>query len=201
MKVVLAGVFVFGALLGMVAIASALRIFDWLPAPIVGTGFAVFMLLMIVAALFLFNPRGARLLESKGFDEQVRQLEERGLLTEQSFRATRAFGVEEFEDEGVHYYLELADGGGVLFLSGQYLYDYEPARDQKRRFPCSEFVVRRHKDKGYAVDIRCEGRVLEPDVVAPGFSLDAWENDTVPADGTIISTASYDEIKRTRMNK
>ena len=61
----------------------------------------------------------------------------------------RAFGVKEFEDEGLHYFLELTDGR-VLVLSGQYLYDYEAISDDSetnrpRAFPCSEFTLRRHK--------------------------------------------------------
>ena len=36
------------------------------------------------------------------------------------------------------------------FLSGQYLYDYEPISDdpdanEARSFPCTEFTVRRHR--------------------------------------------------------
>ena len=44
--------------------------------------------------------------------------------------------MEELEDEGVSYFLEL-DDGAVLFLSGQYLDEDESP------FPCTEFIVRR----------------------------------------------------------
>ena len=49
------------------------------------------------------------------------------------FTASRAFAVEEFEDEGSHYFVDLTDNR-VLFLSGQYLYDYEPLEDAEETF-------------------------------------------------------------------
>ena len=45
------------------------------------------------------------------------RLESQGLLLRQRFRANRAFGVDELEDEGSHYVIELEDRS-VLFLSG-----------------------------------------------------------------------------------
>lgn len=122
-----------------------------------------------VAALIVFQPRGVNLSGHPTLEQQIQDLEARGLLSAQVYRATRAFEVEEFEDEGCHYFLELTDGR-VLFLSGQYLYNYVSESDAGvgRRFPCSEFAVRRHSTEGYAVDIQCGGQVLEPDSVAPG---------------------------------
>ena len=72
------------------------------------------------------------------------------LIVDTPFQATRAFGVEDYGDEGSHYFLELADGSGILALCGQYLYAYEPITDdpelnQPRRFPCTSFTVRRHR--------------------------------------------------------
>lgn len=97
----------------------------------------------------------------------------------------------EFEDEGLHYFLELADGR-VLFMSGQYLYDFEPISDdpemnQPRSFPCSEFTVRRHTKEGYVVDMVCGGTVLEPEVSAPPFEKSDWRGNRVPEDGQVIS--------------
>ncbi|HYO76001.1 MAG TPA: hypothetical protein VE010_06015 [Thermoanaerobaculia bacterium] len=121
------------------------------------------------------------------------------LLVADHFTARRAFHVEEFEDEGSHYFIELTDGE-VLFLSGQYLYDYEPERSDapERRFPCSDFTVRRHRDERYVVDIICRGEILEPELNAPPFSDEDHENGTVPDDGEILQTP-YDEIKAARM--
>jgi len=105
------------------------------------------------------------------------------------------------EDEGLHYYLEL-DDGRVLFLSGQYLYDYEPDAElaRPRKFPCTEFTVRRHKDEGWVADIVCGGTVLEPDVVLHPFRVKAWRTNAVPGDGQVLSDARYGELKRARLS-
>jgi len=94
------------------------------------------------------------------------------------------------------YYIELEDHR-VLFLSGQYLYDHD-AEDQPRTFPCSEFVVQRHRIKGYVVDIVCRGAVLEPEAIAPPFYVHDFDKD-VPKDGEIIAGKPYDRLKNERM--
>ena len=108
--------------------------------------------------------------------------------------------MEEFEDEGLHYFIELVDGR-VLFLSGQYLYDYEPISDdpesnQPRSFPCTEFTVRRHKNDGCVVDLLRAGTVLEPEIMAPAFGKQVWRANGIPEDGQVITSTSYDELKR-----
>jgi hypothetical protein len=134
--------------------------------------------------------------------ERVAELDRQGLLVRQAFRAMRAFGVEEVEDEGLHYFVELVDGS-VLFLSGQYLYEFEPVSDdpgfnQARRFPCTEFEVLRHKGAGYVIDINCSGTVLEPELNAPAFTREDWKRG-IPDDGGIVEGRSYDVIKRERV--
>jgi hypothetical protein len=116
------------------------------------------------------------------------------LLVSQSYVALRVFQVEEVEDEGLHYYLEL-DDGTVLFLSGDYLYD-----DETPNFPCSRFTIRRHRDHGYVFDLQCDGEALQPEVVAPPFTADDHDHDRVPDDGTILTTP-YDELKRERLSR
>ncbi len=130
----------------------------------------------------------------------LREMEEKGLLVSTDYRAVRAFAVEEFEDEGPHYFLEL-DDSAVLYLNGQYLYDYEPIDDdpeanQPRRFPCTEFTVRRHREGGYVVDLVCRGRVLEPEVVAPHFSPARLRWSELPGDGQVFRDRPYDDLKR-----
>lgn len=134
----------------------------------------------------------------------VEQMEAKGLIEAAVFRARRAFQVEEMEDEGLHYFLEL-DDGGVLFLSGQYLYDYEPIDDdeevnQSRQFPCTEFVVKRHKADRHVVEIVPGGTPFAPEVLAPPFSEKDFLADAVPADGEIIRDVPYEQIKRERLS-
>lgn len=144
----------------------------------------------------------ARRERAQALARDIPYLESQGLVLRQRFRAVRAFAVEEFEDEGSHYYIELEDGS-VLFLSGQYLYDFEPVDSgrcrQARRFPCTEFEILRRKDGLWVLDILCSGEVLEPEIVAPPFGTGEYENCEVPREGEIITGQSYDVLKRERL--
>jgi len=201
MRVIFAALFVFGSMLGTVAMVGSHFGHGHWPwwakiAP------AVAMLGASFASLLIFNGGGYRSnLSRKTLAEQISELERQGLLVRQQFQAVRAFGVEEFEDEGLHYFIELLDGR-VLFLSGQYLYDYEPISDDPelnrlRQFPCTEFEVLRHKDAGYVIDINCAGTVLEPELSAPAFTKDDLKRG-IPEDGEIFEEKSYEALKRER---
>src|SRR5512135_2877112 len=114
MRVVLAALFVFGSMIGTVGMISS-KYPDcdspWWAAPAIITAMFSSMFL----SMFIFNRSGYRpSLQRRSLAEQIADLDARGLLVRQSFRALRAFAVEEFEDEGPHYYIELADGN-VLY--------------------------------------------------------------------------------------
>ena len=119
------------------------------------------------------------------------------------FRARRAFQVAEYNDEGPHCFLELEDGS-VLFLSGQYLMDYEPIDDeeegftQPRLFPCTEFTLRRHRKNRFIVEIDCRGVAFEPELMTPMFTRAEGKAGEVPKDGDVITGRTYDEIKARR---
>jgi hypothetical protein len=200
MRLVGAGLFVFGSMLLLVVVLGSQNVFDHAPVWVVGPGIAAFMVGMTGLSLWVFNRKGSDPFGRKTVEERLRELEEEGQLESVAFRATRAFGVEESEDEGLHYFLELADGR-VLFLSGQYLYDYEPISgdpemNQARSFPCTEFTIRRHKKDRYVLDMLRGGAVLEPEIMAPPFGKKAWQENRIPEDGQVIAGASYDELKR-----
>jgi hypothetical protein len=204
MRLVAAGCFVFVGLLIMVNILGSLDLMERAPSWVVGSGLAIFMLLLIGIAQWSFNARGIDPMSGKSAEEHLRELERSGLLESKDYRAVRAFAVVELEDEGSHYFLELADGS-VLFLSGQYLYEYEgidddPGANQPRTFPCADFTVRRHKTEGYAIDIQCRGPVLEPEVLAPSFTAADYDGDRTPEDGQLITDRTYDEVKRERLS-
>lgn len=156
----------------------------------------------MVVALFLFNGPGFKpRLRRQSLAERIGDLEAQGLLQRQRFQANRAFEVRESEDEGLHYFIELSDGQ-VLFLSGQYLYDYEaitddPEGNRPRTFPCTEFEVLRHAIAGYVLEIRCSGTVLEPETTAPAFGRQDFERG-IPEDGDVITDRGYDAIKAER---
>ena len=126
------------------------------------------------------------------------RLESQGLLLRQRFRANRAFGVDELEDEGSHYVIELEDRS-VLFLSGQYLYEVEARESRRkprvRRFPNTEFEILRHGKELYVLDILCSGEVIEPELFAPPFSIEEYQRCEVPGDGEILTGTSYEALK------
>ena len=115
----------------------------WIVVPLLVIGFFVFIFL----AMVVFHGKGPRRISAEKRAVRLRKLEDDGLLIHQPFRARRAFQVDEFEDEGSHYFIEL-DDGAVLFLTGQYLYDYDPRRNRTsgtglRSFPSTEFTIHR----------------------------------------------------------
>lgn len=199
MRALLAGIFVFAVLLitaGIISKHYPGGVLPWWAGPtIIGSMFAA-----IIASLFLFNKRGYRPnLSRRSFEEQLAELEQKGLLLNESFKARRAFRVEEYEDEGSHFFIELADGA-VLFVTGQYLYEFEeitddPELNQAQKFPCTEFTLQRHKDAGYVMNIVCAGKVLPIECVAPPFTKDAVDRGLVPDDGEVVRNRSYEDLK------
>lgn len=185
-------IIVFGTFVGGLAVYIAATTFLGIVGREPWMSIAFFASFIIVGAALALVTR------TKGAAKQenlnLEQMAQRGLLVHEKCEARRAFQMEEFEDEGCQYFVELKNGS-VLFLCGQYLYDYEPAnggsRARPRQFPCTEFTVLRHKEFGWVVDVNCAGTALEPECEAPPFGGD----DDPPADGAIISNRSYDEIK------
>ncbi|HUR47669.1 MAG TPA: hypothetical protein VMZ27_17430 [Candidatus Saccharimonadales bacterium] len=129
----------------------------------------------------------------------VAELDGQGLVTSTDYKAQRAFAVQEFEDEGLHYFVELSDGT-VLYLNGQYLYHYnlDAASSENRPsvgFPNKEFAVCRHRTEGFVLDLICRGEPLKPEVTAPAFEANRFGAGQIPSDGEIIRDRSYDSIK------
>jgi hypothetical protein len=196
MRVVLAGCFSFVAMLLSVGVLAVLE--PKAPAPLVGMLAGGVLVGAAVVAVRLFNPRGVHPLGFKSPEQHVAELQRGGLLMSERFTASRAFGIQEFEDEGIHYFVGLTDGR-VLFLSGQYLYDYEPLVDTEgscpRRFPCGSFTVRWHRTEHYTVDLVCEGVAFEPEVTLPSFTTHDYRAGVIPRDRAVITDRTYDALK------
>ncbi|MDW8244497.1 MAG: hypothetical protein RMJ88_14910 [Thermogemmata sp.] len=157
MRVVLAGILAVFGLCGLVAIVSSL---DWFKPPTLLhlLIFSAAFILIILLSYYLFRP----------YVPSREELEKAGLIETTSHHAVRAFRIEDYNDEGPHYFVKLQDGS-IMYFVGQYLYDYEPVYDgymlcKPRNFPCTNFSIYRHKQHGYVVNLECRGKPLEPEV-------------------------------------
>ena len=199
MRVVVAALFTVGGIFAAVVLVSEIGDINRAPPAVVGLGFGLLLVALSVGALFLFNPWWANPFRRMTAEEVLRRLEAKGLVVSSDFEAQCAFGIEESNDEGLHYFLELVDGR-VLYLTGQYLYDYEPISDdpemnQPRRFPCTAFTVRRHKTEGHVVEVICRGTVIEPEFSAPPLTRRSQRSIGALKDGQVLSDRPYDGLK------
>jgi len=103
-------------------------------------------------------------------------------VEEMVYEISCAIKIEEFEDEGSNYYLELADST-VLFLSGQYLYELE----EDHKFPSSQVKIVRTSGTKTVLDIVCSGNYITPSAVLPAFSKERLRKGDIPSDGEILS--------------
>ena len=157
---------------------------------IAGVAFVYLSALMLTIANLLDYPRLPR---HPRTNEVANDLERRNLLVYTHYRIERAFRVAELNGEGPHYFLGL-ENGGILHLSGPYLYNYEPGDGPMRYFPCTHFTVRRHAQLGHVVDILCDGLVIEPEAEAPPFSPSDFARGFVPEDGEILRHTTFDQL-------
>lgn len=125
-----------------------------------------------------------------------------GLLASRKFKAERAFEVEPFEDEGPHFFIGLEDGK-VLFLCGQYLFDYLEITDdsdltQAASFPSTAFEVRSHKTEHWTHSIICRGQYLRPEIKLPHYSKRFMKRFGAPTDGEVFDVSFEEMLARVR---
>ena len=97
------------------------------------------------------------------------------------YRALEAISVAEAEDEGLSFFLRLQDGE-VLFISGQYLYEFEGTA-----FPSTLFEVTRTPTSRILLDFRPLGQYLTPSTERPAFSEADWERFGALDDGVLLN--------------
>jgi hypothetical protein len=129
----------------------------------------------------------------------LEKLEAEGKVITEEFSVKRAFEVEEFEDEGMHLFLEL-EPGRILYLLGQYLYDYteildDPDMNQPASFPCEHFKIKRNAKHGWVYEIECLSPFMAPDEKLPCFSKSFFDKYDFPYDGRVFEV-DYDQLKQ-----
>jgi len=205
MRLLLAGLVTYGGLL-----ASAALVFHhfpdgfgppWLPGLVLG----LLACLLAVTSFAFFNRFRRRPGATGSLAEHLAKLEGAGLVETVEYEVRRNFRVEEFEDEGPHYFLDLGEGG-VLCLCGQYLDDLEepvPGPDGRVApvFPSTRITVRRRRDTGEVLDVGCHGVYLPPECEAPPYDKAdlAWDDNA--GDGDIIRDRSYGQLKAERLKR
>ena len=105
-------------------------------------------------------------------------------------QARDAIAIEEAEDEGLGYYLQLTDGR-VLYLGGQYLYDLA----EERRFPATEFEVAVAATTGALVSLTPAGAYLAPSSTRPPFTAGEWDAGLVPEDRAFVARP-FEELRQ-----
>ncbi len=193
MKILFAAIFVFLGM--MVSVGLLLNIMSHVSPLWIGLCLSIIFLILLILADIAFNASWKKGEIFGAPADFIEKLENEGLLISTKFKANRVFQVEEYEDEGLHYFVELEDKS-VLYLTGQYLYDYIAIEDENDEdcepaiFPCTDFTVRRHRDGGFVVDLQCRGTLLEP------VEWVEYGQGKVPEDGDIITDTSFDELKK-----
>jgi hypothetical protein len=103
-----------------------------------------------------------------------------GMAEVSRYRAVDAIAVAEAEDEGLTYFLQL-ESGEVLFVSGQYLYEFEGTA-----FPSTIFEATRTPASRVLLGFRPLGQYLKPSTERPPFRAGAWEQFGTLEDGALL---------------
>jgi hypothetical protein len=104
-----------------------------------------------------------------------------GVVEVTRYRAVDAIAVAEAEDEGLSFFLRLQDGE-VLFISGQYLYEFEGSA-----FPSTLFEVTRTPTSRVLLAFRPLGEYLKPSTERPAFSGADWDRFGALDDGVLLN--------------
>ena len=129
-------------------------------------GFIGLIIVIVLAIHWLFNGNGLRL-TPMSIDEKRERLNKQGKLLKNTYKGFGYFEINEWGDEGLHYFIDIGDSK-TMYLSGQYLYDYEEILDieedlapQRKSFPSEDFSVIVNKDGDYVFEILPTGNILK----------------------------------------
>jgi len=179
------------AVTGLGTFMLSLAIFGlWFPRLLPGSIAVPLCITSLIAGTWL----GIRLF-GKETPNPIEELEAMGLAEVEEYKTLRSFEVEEIEDEGFHFFLEL-EGGDVLFLCGQYLYEIAEDEGQKEKptFPCAHFRIKRHKIERWVYEVEPLSPHIPPEEKLPHYSEVYIQKHGFPEDGAIY-TQPYEELK------
>jgi hypothetical protein len=179
------GIFAGIMVLGGTCIVSVFgrRVIPWL-----GSVYPTLALLGVgaICAFIVGYRAGKSTAASRGRNPDVKE----GVMEVLSVEASRAIRVDEFEDEGMGFYLDVG-GGRVLFLQGQYLYDDVDAK----RFPCTRFELVRTLHSKTVFSLKCLGEYLTPVHTNPPFTPEEYTSDKGHYDGDELEVP-FESLKK-----
>lgn len=167
----------------IIAIASVVLFFPtfWLFSQAVGdnwgTGIAAVAMYIVFPILIMKAWPDSK----KRTPDTMYEALENGTLSSAEYVIGDAIEIEEYEDEGPHYLLDIGNGK-TLSLSGQYLY----APVEAGKFPSSRIRVFWHSTEGYTFGIECLGNKMLPSRTVKLLTEDKYEQAVVPSDREIL---------------
>jgi hypothetical protein len=174
---------------------------DWLTTVAGATS----IVLSLIIANKLVNAPGTNFWSLSRAPQPLERSDEGSLIAATIYQSLRCFRVEESDEEGPHYFIELKDRS-VLHLNGRYLASYEPHKvlglfHSPRKFPCTDFTVFRDRYEGGVIGLRCRGAALEPELILPSFDASEQESGKLLKDGEIITSRTYEDLKLSRIGR
>ena len=142
---------------------------------------------LICIMIFIIGLAGAiwQTRKADGFTNKMqRALIDTGIAEVVHVRSHRAVRMDDSEDYGVGYFLDVNDKGTrkTLFLWGQYLDELDET------FPNTEFELIRKGNGREIIHIRLLGSYFEAERTLPPFYKEDWLKGKYPADGDLLDT-------------
>jgi hypothetical protein len=141
------------------------------------------LFVLLAAALWFFRRIARR--QDAARETETRKRYAADLMLQQvdeyRLRVIKAVEVEEVEDEGMQFILELEDGR-VLFIMSQQFYHEE----YDRRFPSTEVTMTRLPHADELLSIEPAGEHLPVSEHWPAFTADDYKSGRVPKDGAFL---------------
>lgn len=160
---------------------------------------AIIILVLMFSSVIIFNENRWATLTMQSQSEIVQNLDSKGALTRETYCSERALCYEDLNTGSLAYLVDLSDQG-ILCLYGQYLYDYEPSKDdedikEERRFPCDKFTLVRMKKNREIVDITFSGKVFEPEVIRQPHHKKLRALEIKLNDGDVYTHITFDDLR------
>jgi hypothetical protein len=111
-----------------------------------------------------------------------------------TYAAQAAVRVDEFEDEGISYFVHLVDGR-VLFLAGQYLYEF----DEDKQFPNTAFTIVRTPLSRMVLGFEVQGSYFAPMHTREPFTDAEYRQGSVPSDGDVLEVDFQSTLGRSQV--